>query len=100
VNNLPAGTVTFLFTDIEGSTKLWQQYPEQMPAALARHHAILNEAIAAHEGYVFQIIGDAFYLLTAGRVEIFKTTEQGKVVLKGRQPLLDGVTVSALRVTR
>jgi predicted ATPase/class 3 adenylate cyclase len=60
MNNLPTGTVTFLFTDIEGSTKLWQQHPEAMPNALACHHAILNETIAAHGGYVFQIIGDAF----------------------------------------
>ncbi len=58
--DLPTGTVTFLFTDIEGSTKLWQQHPDAMPNALARHHAILNETIAAHGGYVFQIIGDAF----------------------------------------
>jgi len=58
--DLPTGTVTFLFTDIEGSTKLWQQYPNAMPKALACHHAILNETIAAHAGYVFQIIGDAF----------------------------------------
>ena len=57
---LPIGTVTFLFTDIEGSTKLWQQFPDAMPNALACHHAILNETIAVHGGYVFQIIGDAF----------------------------------------
>lgn len=57
---LPSGTVTFLFTDIAGSTKLWQQFPDQMPDALARHHALLNETIAANCGYVFQIIGDAF----------------------------------------
>ena len=44
---LPSGTVTFLFTDIEGSTKMWQDYPAAMPAALARHHAILHEAIKA-----------------------------------------------------
>ncbi len=56
----PTGTVTFLFTDIEGSTRLWQQHPDEMPAALRRHHALLHEAIAAHGGYVFQIIGDAF----------------------------------------
>src|SRR5512136_213560 len=56
----PTGTVTFLFTDIEGSTRLWQQHPSEMPAALRRHHALLHEAIAAHGGYVFQIIGDAF----------------------------------------
>ncbi len=60
MSSLPTGTVTFLFTDIEGSTKLWQQYPDAMPGALARHHAILNETIAAHGGYVFQIVGDAF----------------------------------------
>ena len=38
VSSLPTGTVTFLFTDIEGSTKLWQQHPEPMKDALARHH--------------------------------------------------------------
>lgn len=54
------GTVTFLFTDIQGSTRLWQSFPGAMPAALARHHEILNHAVAAHRGYVFQIIGDAF----------------------------------------
>ena len=57
---LPSGTVTFLFTDIEGSTQLWQQHPAAMPAALTRHHTILHRAIASHDGYVFQIIGDAF----------------------------------------
>ena len=42
---LPTGTVTFLFTDIEGSTKLAQQHPEAMPALLARHNQILHQAI-------------------------------------------------------
>ncbi len=56
----PSGTVTFLFTDIEGSTTLAQQYPEALPNLLARHHAILRQAIQAHHGYVFQVIGDAF----------------------------------------
>ena len=60
MSSLPTGTVSFLFTDIEGSTQLSQRYPEAFPAALARHHAILNEAIAAQHGQVFQIIGDAF----------------------------------------
>lgn len=57
---LPTGTVTFLFTDIEGSTKLAQHHPEPMPALLSRHHEILHQSIQAHNGYVFQIIGDAF----------------------------------------
>lgn len=58
--HLPSGTVTFLFTDIEGSTKLAQQYPEGWEALRARHHTILQAAMDAHHGYVFQIIGDAF----------------------------------------
>ena len=60
MNNLPSGTVTFLFTDIEGSTKLAQDHPEQMPSLLARHHEILNQSIQSHKGYVFQIVGDSF----------------------------------------
>src|SRR5512136_3051229 len=58
--DLPTGTVTFLFTDIEGSTALAQQFPAELPALLARHHAILHQAIQARHGYVFQITGDAF----------------------------------------
>ena len=55
----PSGTVTFLFTDIEGSTKLAQQYPDQWELLRARHHAILQSVVDANNGYVFQIIGDA-----------------------------------------
>jgi class 3 adenylate cyclase/DNA-binding CsgD family transcriptional regulator len=56
----PTGTVTFLFTDIEGSTRLWERYPDAMPAALARHDALLREALEAQGGYVFKTVGDAF----------------------------------------
>ena len=56
----PTGTVTFLFTDIEGSTNLAQEYPDEMPALLARHHEILHQSIQAQNGYVFQIVGDSF----------------------------------------
>jgi predicted ATPase/class 3 adenylate cyclase len=59
-SDLPSGTVTFLFTDIEGSTPLWEHEPEQMRAALARHHAILRAAIAEQGGHVYKVIGDAF----------------------------------------
>src|SRR5262245_41269512 len=56
----PSGIVTFLFTDIEGSTKLAQEHPHTMPALLARHNEILNQAIDAHNGYVFQVVGDSY----------------------------------------
>lgn len=58
--SLPTGTVTFLFTDIEGSTRLWEEHPEAMKAALARHDEILRAAIEDHGGYVFTTAGDAF----------------------------------------
>src|SRR5437870_4686498 len=57
---LPTGTVTFLFTDIEGSTRLWERYPEAMRIALTRHDALLRQAIESHHGYVFKTVGDAF----------------------------------------
>jgi predicted ATPase/class 3 adenylate cyclase len=69
MNNVPSGTVTFLFTDIEGSTKLAQEHPDDMPALLARHHEILNQSIQTHHGYVFQIIGDAFCVAFSSAIE-------------------------------
>jgi predicted ATPase/class 3 adenylate cyclase len=60
MSNLPTGTVTFLFTDIEGSTKLAQEHPEKWEALRERHHAILHSAIEAQQGYIFHVIGDAF----------------------------------------
>jgi class 3 adenylate cyclase len=49
----PTGTVTFLFTDIEGSTKLAQEHPEEMPELLARHNTILNQSIERYQRFVF-----------------------------------------------
>src|SRR5712692_9668192 len=57
---LPTGTVTFLLTDIEGSTRLWEADRAGMQAALARHDALLRHVIGAHGGHVFKTVGDAF----------------------------------------
>ena len=57
---LPSGTVTFLFSDIEGSTRLWEEHPEAMRLALARHDELLRQAIEDNYGVVFKTIGDAF----------------------------------------
>ena len=51
---------TFLFTDIEGSTRLWEEQPETMRLALVRHDALLRAAIETNGGVVFKTIGDAF----------------------------------------
>jgi predicted ATPase/class 3 adenylate cyclase len=55
---LPRGTVTFVFTDLEGSTRRWEADPEQMAGALARHDAIVREAVDSHGGVVFSTMGD------------------------------------------
>jgi predicted ATPase/class 3 adenylate cyclase/Tfp pilus assembly protein PilF len=56
----PTGTLTFLFTDIEGSTKLWERDSSVMQVALARHDEVLRGAIEERGGYVFKTVGDAF----------------------------------------
>jgi predicted ATPase/class 3 adenylate cyclase len=61
MNALPTGTVTFLFTDIEGSTQLWEQHPEAMKSALAKHDSILKEAIESHHGHIIKTTGDGIH---------------------------------------
>lgn len=61
MTNLPSGTVTFLLTDIEGSTEKWEEHPDEMKAAPIRHDEILRKVIESNNGYVFKTIGDAFY---------------------------------------
>ena len=56
----PSGTVTFLFTDIVGSTRLWESVHDSMSAALARHDENLRAAVGAHRGLVFSTGGDGF----------------------------------------
>src|SRR5438046_8995674 len=67
---LPTGTVTFLFTDIEGSTKLWEQHPEAMRAALRRPDALLTQGIRQHGGVVVKSRGEGdslFAVFTGAR---------------------------------
>ena len=57
---IPTGTVTLMFTDVEGSTRLWETEPEHMTRALRRHDELLRMAIVQAGGYVFKTVGDAF----------------------------------------
>ncbi len=60
MSTLPTGTITFLMTDIEGSTQLWEAQPDAMRADLERHDAHIRGAIESHGGSVFKTGGDAF----------------------------------------
>ncbi len=60
MTGLPTGAITFLFTDVEGSTRLWERGPEAMSQALSRHDELLREAVEFRGGFVFKTVGDAF----------------------------------------
>ena len=68
--DLPSGTVTFLFTDIEGSTRLWEEHPDAMREALARHDELLREAIEAQRRSPGEGTGD-------GSMAAFSTADAG-----------------------
>jgi len=57
----PSGTLTFLFRDIEGSTRLWENHPTLMQAALAQHDVILRDAIESHHGQIIKTTGDGVH---------------------------------------
>jgi predicted ATPase/class 3 adenylate cyclase len=70
MSQLPTGTVTFLFTDIEGSTKLWEQYPEAMKSALAKHDAIMRQSVESNCGQIVKTTGDGIHA-------VFETAAKG-----------------------
>ena len=78
---LPQGTVTFLFTDLEGSTRRWEAHPREMRDALARHDAIVREAVESHHGVVFSTMGD-------GMAAVFASAREAvRAVLAAQQGL-------------
>src|SRR5688500_20187800 len=61
MDELPRGTVTFLATDIQGSTEMWERYPDAMPRALERHEHLLREAVETRGGRGFKNAGDGLF---------------------------------------
>jgi predicted ATPase/class 3 adenylate cyclase len=92
--NLPSGTVTFLFTDIEGSTSLWEHYPVPMRQALALHDALLRATIESHHGHVFKSVGDAFCAAFPTAPDALAAARAAQIALLAQ----DWTRVGALRV--
>src|SRR6476619_6913224 len=83
-SDLPAGTVTFLFTDIEGSTRLLHELgAEGFAAALAEHRRILRAAFAAHGGVEVDTQGDAFFVAFSETGEALLTAQEAQEALAG-----------------
>ena len=81
--DLPAGTVTFLFTDLEGSTALLQAHPAAYRDAVRRHHALLRAAVEGHGGVVFETVGDAVYAAFASPTDAGAAALAGLLALQG-----------------
>lgn len=75
---------TFLFTDIEGSTRMWEHNAATMSSVLARHDVILREAISAHNGKVFKTIGDAFCAVFANPLDALESTVDAQKALRAQ----------------
>jgi class 3 adenylate cyclase/tetratricopeptide (TPR) repeat protein len=60
MTSMPSGTVTFLFTDVEGSTRRWEEHPDVMKKVMARHDVIVRGSIESEDGVVFTTAGDEF----------------------------------------
>ena len=86
----PSGTVTFLLTDLEGSTRMWEQDPDAMKAAMVRHDELLEKAIAAHRRFVFARMGD-------GMAAAFATARDAVCAAAAFQQALAARAVGALR---
>lgn len=78
---LPAGTVTFLFTDVESSTRLLQAQPRAYARSIARHHELLAAAVARHGGVVFETVGDAVYAAFAKAADALAAAVDGQLDL-------------------
>jgi class 3 adenylate cyclase len=83
--DLPSGTVTFLFTDLEGSTRLLGAHPTAYRAAVRRHHDLLQGAVEAHGGVVFETVGDAVYAAFARPTDAVAAALAGQLAL-AREP--------------
>ncbi len=83
MSELPTGTVTFLFTDLESSTRLWEQDPEAMRDALAHHDELLRRAVEAHHGDVIKGTGDGVHAVFATADTAVSAAVDGQQALRG-----------------
>src|SRR5436190_12483692 len=94
MSELPTGTVTFLFTDLEGSDRVWEEHPEAMKDALAHHDMILRDAIESHDGHIVKTTGDGVHAAFADPHAAVQAATEAQVALKA-EPWVD---TGALRV--
>ena len=83
--SLPTGTVTFLFTDIEGSTRLWERHPEAISEALASHDEILRAVVETNKGSVVKTTGDGVHAVFSTATDALEAALQAQKSLLGEE---------------
>ncbi len=78
---LPSGTVTCLFTDLEGSTRLWEEHPDAMRDGLARHDELPRSAVEKREGVVAKTTGDGLHAAFATAADAVGAAVAGQLAL-------------------
>ena len=90
---LPQGTVTFLFTDIEGSTQLWERFPEEMKPTMARHDTLLRSCVEQNRGVVVKTTGDGCHAVFA-RAQDGETIPWRELYIAARESGLNKTTLA------
>ncbi|MGW8250082.1 MAG: adenylate/guanylate cyclase domain-containing protein [Anaerolineales bacterium] len=85
MNNLPSGTITFLFTDIEGSTRLWEEHPEAMRAALITHDSLLKKAVESNNGQIVKSTGDGVYAVFTTAIDAARASLDAQFELQSSE---------------
>ena len=95
---LPTGTVTFLFSDIEGSTRLWEVHPQEMQVAIARHDVIMQKAIAEKNGHVVKQRGDGFHAAFASAYDAVNAAVAAQTALQ-EEPWDEAIGAIRVRIS-
>ena len=90
MSRLPTGTVTFLFTDIEGSTRLWETHPDAMHSALTRHDALLRFAAEQNHGCIVKTTGDGIHAVFATAPQALRAALDAQCALRAEPESLTG----------
>src|SRR6266508_1715003 len=83
VGRLPSGTVTFLFTDVEGSTELLHEHGDAYADLLAEHRVLLRDTFAGHGGVEVDTQGDAFFYAFARAADALEAAREAQQALRG-----------------
>ena len=98
MSDLPSGTITFLFTDIENSTPLWEEYPEAMKSSLAKHDSILKEFVESNNGQIIKTTGDGIHAVFSTAMDAVQASLDAQRELQTSEAFKDSDVLLRIRM--